>query len=114
MNLSFSPIRQDERLALSKSGDVLTINGTPFDFSPLPEGAALPAGATGCPWIIGAVTRQDGHIYLTLRLPHGANAPQETRFPAEIVQTEDGDIALPPYDIAVEMGDNAASEEDPT
>ncbi|MEE1706884.1 hypothetical protein [Pseudomonas aeruginosa] len=33
----------DEHLMLSRAGDVLTVNGQAFDFTPLPEGGELPA-----------------------------------------------------------------------
>jgi len=100
MQITLSPIRADTPLTLSRAGEVLTVNGTPHDFSPLPDGAVLPEGATGCPWIIGAVTRTGGVLQLTLLLPHGPDAPQETRYPAPLTLTGDGPVALPPHDAA--------------
>ncbi|HCI1794214.1 TPA: hypothetical protein NOE57_006458, partial [Pseudomonas aeruginosa] len=39
----FAPLPgSDERLSLSRAGDVLTVNGQAFDFTPLPEGGELP------------------------------------------------------------------------
>ena len=99
MQITLSPQSWPDRLSVSKSGDVLTINEYTLDFEPLLEGATLPAGATGCPWIRGPVTRTGGEIHMTLRLPHGPNAPHDTRFPEPITVTEDGPIALPDYEV---------------
>ncbi len=101
MNISFSPMRRDDTLSLSKSGDILTINGEAFDFSALPEGATLPRDAVTCDWLASDVTRTGGVIHLTLILPHGPRAPAETLFPAPIAAT-DGAIGLPAYESAYE------------
>lgn len=98
MQINFTPMRRDDRLELSVSGDVLEINGAAFDFSPLPEGAALPRDAVACAWLASDVERTGGEITLTLILPHGANAPQVTLFPAA-VGVDGGPVALPPYDL---------------
>ena len=97
MHIKLSPIRTDRTLLASRSGDTLTINGETFDFAPLEEGETLPADAIDSPWIVGDVTRTDGALHITLRLPHGANAPEETRFPEPIIDPPDGEIALPPH-----------------
>ena len=97
MKLTLSPTRRDETLTASKAGDTLTLNGEAFDFSPLEEGETLPADAIDSEWIVGDVTRTDGVLHITLRLPHGANAPEETRFPETIIDPPDGEIALPPH-----------------
>lgn len=101
MHLTFSPMRRDDTLALSRTGDVLTINGEAFDFSALPEGASLPRDAVACDWLAGDVERIGGVLHLSLILPHGANAPRETRFPVPIM-AGDGPVALPPYEIETE------------
>ena len=97
MHIKLSPIRTDRTLLASRSGDTLTINGETFDFAPLEEGETLPADAIDSPWIVGDVTRTDGALHITLRLPHGANAPEETRFPEPIIDPPDGETALPPH-----------------
>ncbi len=103
MHISFSPMRHDARLVLSRKGDALTINGEVFDFAPLPEGASLPAAAINSPWFADNVTRIDGVLHLSLILPHGLSAPMETLFPAALAVTGDGPITLPPYS----LGDSA-------
>jgi len=97
MHIKLSPFRLDARLVASRDGDKLTLNGKELDFSPLEEGDTLPADAIESEWITGDVSRIDGELHLTLRLPHGANAPQETRFPEPIINPPDGEISLPPH-----------------
>ena len=99
MRITLSPTRSDETLTASRDGDTLTINGKEFDFSPLEEGEALPADAIDSEWITGDVTRTNGVLHIALRPPHGANAPEETRFPEPIIDPPDGEIALPPHSL---------------
>lgn len=102
LQISFSPIRSDESMSLEVEGDALIINGETFDFTTLPEGASLPCAEVACRWLVSDVVRSDGQISLTLILPHGANAPHETLFPASITVTSDGLITPPSQEIAVE------------
>ena len=95
MKITLSPFRNNETLTASRDGDTITLNGEAFDFSPLEEGESLPADAIDSEWITGDVTRTDGVLHLTLRLPHGADAPEETRFPEPITDPPDGEIDLP-------------------
>ena len=83
--IDLSPMRRDDRLEVSVSGDVFTINGEEFDFAALPEGATLPQSAVACAWLAGDVERIGGEIHLALILPHGAKAPAETLFPVPIM-----------------------------
>ncbi|WP_439526171.1 hypothetical protein [Roseovarius mucosus] len=99
MLITLSPARRDTPLTLSRNGDVLTINGEVFDFTPLPEGATLPREAIASDWFAGPVERVGGTLRLTLVLPHGANAPQETLFPAPLTLTGNGPVALPSYEL---------------
>lgn len=95
MHITLSPVRLDKTLTATRAGDVLTLNGVPYDFEPLPEGATLPAEAIDSDWIVGPVSRIDGDLHLTLRLPHGPNPSQAVAFPEPIHVTEDGQIPLP-------------------
>ena len=95
MILNYSPQRRDDILILKKQGDILTINGVPYDFSNLPNGATLPREAIGCEFIVSDVNRVNGEIELTILLPHGANASHEARFPQPITMTTDGTVVLP-------------------
>jgi len=51
MRMSFNLQRREDRLAITKADDLLTINDEMFDFSAVPDGATLPAEAIGCQWI---------------------------------------------------------------
>jgi hypothetical protein len=95
MEITFLPIRMDAELALSRRGDSLTVNGEVFDFSPLEEGAILPADAISSDWFVGPVERRDGELHLTLLLPHGQDAPADARFPVPVRIAGDGAIVVP-------------------
>lgn len=95
MRVTLSPVRMDETLTASITGEVLTLDGGTFDFTQLPEGATLPAEAIASDWIVGPVERINGELHLTLRLPHGPNPSHAVAFPEPVHVTEDGPIALP-------------------
>jgi len=95
MTLYLSPCRMDDFLVVSKQADVLTINGTAFDFSQIPDGGLLPQDAVDCEWIVSDVERVDGELVLTLLLPHGANASEAARFPEPLTDVPDGVVVLP-------------------
>lgn len=97
MKISWTPVRADTALIVSKQGDALTINGEVFDFAPLENGATLPRAAVICEWLASDVERINGEIHLTLLLPHGATAPEETRFPQPTTMAGDGPVPVPPY-----------------
>lgn len=98
MHITLSPVRADLPLTLHRAGDVLTVNGEIFDLSGIPEGATLPREAVSSDWLASDITRVGGALQLTILLPHGANAPEETRHPASLLLTTNGPVALPPYD----------------
>jgi len=95
MNINLSPQRRDDTLTITKNGDVLTINGTDYDFTQLPDGGTLPAEAVDCEFVIGSVDRVNGELELTLLLPHGADASEAARFPEPIIDPADGQVELP-------------------
>jgi len=102
MKITLSPVRMDAQLIASVSGDTIMLNGAVLDFTLLQDGETLPHGAIDSLWIPGDVQRIGGEIHITLRLPHGKNAPQETRFQAafyEPMTVLDGEVPLPPYDL---------------
>lgn len=98
MHITLSPQRSGATLSCARDGDTLTINGEPFDFSDLGEGDLLPRDAVGCDALASDVERVDGALRLTLRLPHGPNAPHARRFPEPIMDPPDGRIALPQHE----------------
>ncbi|HCF6142592.1 TPA: hypothetical protein NIH82_003448 [Pseudomonas aeruginosa] len=85
----------DEHLSLVRIGDVLTVNGQAFDFTPLPEGGELPAEAIGSEWFAGSVVRRAGRIQLILRFPLAADASAAARFPGPLMIEADGPVELP-------------------
>ncbi len=101
MKIKLTPVNYHEPLIASISGEILTLNDVAIDLSQLRDGDVLPAQAIDSPWFYGDIQRVDGEIHLTLVLPHGANAPHETRFPAAYntpMTVMDGVISLPPYE----------------
>jgi len=96
MQITLSPVRLQTSLTLIRLGNTLVINGVPVDL------ATYDAAAAPCPWVIGQ-PYQMPDWRVTLVLPHGANAPEETRFPAPITVMTDGPVDLPPYDIVEEF-----------
>lgn len=96
MRISFSPQRRDDALTLEKSsGDRLRINGELFNFNAMNDGDVIPAGAVPCNWIVGPVEKVDGHVNITLILPHGPNRSEAAAFPEPIIVSEDGPIGVP-------------------
>lgn len=99
MIINLTPIRSDEpQPTVAVVGDVLTVNDVQFDLAQLGEGDRLPPDAVDSPWIVGSdITRTGGDIVVTLLLPIGPNAPEESRFPAPIIVNTDGPVTLPTY-----------------
>lgn len=95
MLINLSPVRCDEQLTISVSGDTLLLNGATFDFTPLPDGATLPREAIDCLWIAGDVRRIDGVLHAPLLLPITEDASDAARFPKPITVTQDGPVELP-------------------
>lgn len=95
MIIQLSPIRSDRSLLLEKTGDILTINGEPFDFSVIPDEGLLSNDAITSDFIISDVERKNGEIELTLLCPHSSDATEAQRFPEPITVTEDGEVQLP-------------------
>lgn len=95
MQIKLNPQRRDDSLSVVKQGDTLTINGTEFDFSAVPEGATLPADAIDSDLFSGPVERIGGELVLTLTLPHGPNPSAAVAFPQPIVVTDNGPVELP-------------------
>lgn len=108
MHITLTPVRRAAPLSLSRTGDVLTINGQDYDLSGIPEGATLPRDAVACDLLASDIERTGGVLHLTLMLPHGPDAPEATRFPAPITLSTDGPVALPPYDAPTDTTEDAA------
>lgn len=97
MKISLSPTRMDMTLTAEVANDILTLNGAALDLSAVTE--SDPLEDHDHPWIVGPIRREAGELQVTLLLPHGANPPQETLFPAPITIRK-GPVPLPSYDSA--------------
>ena len=96
MQIILSPVRTDEtEPKFVRQGDVIFINGQPFDFRHVEEGDILPASAITSDDFHGNVTRVEGEIQLILRFPYPANFSEEQAFPLPIQVDFDGTIGLP-------------------
>jgi hypothetical protein len=95
MRIILSPQRSDAELVVVKAGDVLTVNGEAFDFSPATEGSTLPRSAISGDWFVGNVDRQDGQLIITLRLPIPSNVSPDQPVPADLIDVPDGPVAFP-------------------
>ena len=94
--INFSPVRSDEIAPLVlKHGVGLTINSDEFDFGFLGDGDTLPKSAIMSEHFCGDVSRTEDTVELTLRLPHGPDAPESARYPQPILVEQDGPITLP-------------------
>ena len=92
LTIKLSPVRADrEPLEATWNAPILTVNQEPFDLTELPD------GATATHAILGEVSRTGDDYSVKLTLPHGANAPYETRFPQDVTVAQDGPVAIPPY-----------------
>lgn len=98
MIIHFNPCRMDKEISLTVDGDVLSITVgnavETLDFSPLLDGAELPASATGSEWIQGLVKRIGSELHVSVLLPHGPDASESARFP-QPVTVANGDVELP-------------------
>ena len=84
IKLNFSPVRAGEKTELSVTGSTITVNGESFELSDIPGGSTVQHS------VIQNCTRTGDDYELTVTLLHGANAPQETRFPQSVeINTND-------------------------
>jgi hypothetical protein len=77
MHLTFSPqagLPGAPETTLHVAGDVLTVDGTPFDLSPVPEGGD---GEWPDSPFIGRIRRLGGVIHATLRVTLGPTAADD-------------------------------------
>ena len=97
MKITLSPMRGlpgQPATKLHVAGDVLTIDGTPYDLSSVPEGGE---GEWPDSPITGKITRQDGTLHVTVRVVLGDDA--ESNQPTDpahwVIENASGDVAIP-------------------
>lgn len=96
MLINLSPVFLGERITVSTAGDVVTINGTDYDFGPLEIGAVLPAAAVDPERFVGEIRRDTaGNLVMTIVYGHALEASEQARFPLPITTTGDGPVHLP-------------------
>jgi hypothetical protein len=95
MRINLSPQRRDDALEVVKAGDVLTLNGEPFDFSRMGDGDTLPGAAIQSEWFVGDVDRVNGELVLTLLLPNPWNYSPAQAFPVPLENVPDGPVIFP-------------------
>ncbi|RBP92821.1 hypothetical protein DFO80_106134 [Rhodobacter sp. 140A] len=88
--ITLSPMRRDDTLVVSVAGDVLVLNGVALDLGTYTADPEAPHD-----WIFGQPDQNGGVWHVTLVLPHGADASEQTRFPPPITVTADGPVPLP-------------------
>lgn len=99
MLIVFSPVRADlPHPSLYVIGETLVVDGHSYDLSSCTEETPIEPEMLDCPWIADPVRRVSGRVHVRFLLTHGRFAPVQTRFPAPVDVTEDGPVALPPYD----------------
>ena len=81
IKINLNPRFEGDKTEASISGTVLTLNGTDYDLSQLPDGATAQHPE------LGTVLRNGDDYELTILLTHGFNAPEATRFPAPVMVT---------------------------
>lgn len=91
--ITLSPQRRDDVLTVSVAGDVLVLNGEALDLGTYTADPETPHD-----WIIGQPVQDAGVWHVALIFPHGADAPESTRFPEPVTVTADGPVQLPPHD----------------
>ena len=103
MTLRLSPQRSDKNVTYALNGETLTINDNAIDLSgdwsklePDTEGESLePTGYL----LAGERNPETGEITLTVRAPHGPNAPESERFP-EPIELKDGESVTFPREVS--------------
>ena len=99
MKLILSAQRSDDEITYAVDGDNFVINGEPIDLSgdwvklePDTEGEPLePTGNLKA----GERDPETGEITLTVRAPHGANAPESEKFPQPIELNDGESVTFP-------------------
>ncbi|MDT8245444.1 hypothetical protein RQ698_11025 [Pseudomonas aeruginosa] len=99
MRITLSPVfvlpGESIAMDLAVYGDAVHLNGEVYDFSPLPDGGELPAGAIPGEIFFGVISRQGREIVMTVRLPVDETSTEVALYPDPIHVTEDGPVELP-------------------
>ena len=94
MHLTLSPqagLPGQPEMTIYVAGDTITIDGTPYDLSPVPEGGE--ATAEDSPFT-GPITRQDGILHVTLVARLGDDAAPDQGGPW-VIENASGAVIIP-------------------
>ena len=95
MHLTLSPtvgLPGQPETTLHVAGDIITVDGTPYDLSPVPEGGE--ATAEDSPFV-GKITRFGGVIHCTVRVRLGDTAADDQPDSPWVIENADGGITIP-------------------
>ena len=95
MHLTLSPqvgLPGQPETTIHVAGDVITIDGTPYDLSPVPEGGE--ATAEGSPFV-GKITRVEGVIHATVLARLGDTAADDQPDSPWIIEGASGAVGIP-------------------
>ena len=95
MKLTLSPtagLPGHPETTIHVAGDVLTIDGTAYDLSPIPEGGQ---GEWEDSPMVGPIRRIDGVIHATVLVRLGATAADDQPDSPWTIETASGDVTIP-------------------
>ena len=95
MKLTLSPqfgLPDQPETTIHVSGDIITIDGTPYDLSPVPEGGE--ATAEDSPFV-GKITRINGVIHCTVLVQLDSTAADNQGSDPWVIENATGDITIP-------------------
>ena len=95
MKLTLSPqvgLPGQPETTIHIAGDIITVDGTPHDLSPVPEGGQ--ATAENSPFV-GKITRVEGVIHCTITARLGDTAADDQPDSPWIIENASGAITIP-------------------
>ena len=95
MHLTLSPQQSlpgQPETALHVAGDVLTVDGSPYDLSPVPEGGD---GKWPDSPLIGRIRRVGGVIHATVLVRLGDTAARDQPDDPWVIPDAEGDVTIP-------------------
>lgn len=93
LKINWSPVRVDkeQRVVQWNAPTTLVVDGQSFDLSLMEDGDIVEHE------VLLQASRTGNDYEVTLMLPHGANAPESTRFPVPSMVSVYGNVDVPVY-----------------